>query len=444
VLAACALAPARAQSLHELYLRALASDPAVAAAQAQVRAADERVFQSRASYGPTAAVTATTNETRYREGPDFELREFRGKQGVLQVTQPLIRPALLFGLEAAQALAAQAQALLDQAHAETAQRLVEAAFEVLKARDTLALAGAQRVAVAEQLAQAQRAFRVGTVPVTDVREAEAKADAVAAQVLAAEVDLELRQQMLAELAGPAPGLITRGLTGEHLPPLAGASLPEWLVAAVAGSAQLRQAQHALLAVEAEVRKAWQGHMPTLDLTYSHTTNSDTGTITSPFPRRGDAMAVGLSLNIPLFASGATQSKVRETLALRDKAQGEVDAARRSVTLALRQAFAAAMSAIGQARALEAAVRSQELAVQANRRAYEVGMKVNTDVLEAQSKLFEARRDLSRARYDAWTSYVKLKALAARLNDVDIAQLAGLLVEQPAASLHMPRPRGTSQ
>jgi outer membrane protein len=392
------------------------------------------VFQARASYGPSATITGSASETRYREDPAWELRQFGGKQVAVQVTQPLIRTALLVGIESAEAQAEQARAQLVQAQSEIAQRVVESCFEVLKARDALALARAQRVAVAEQLALAQRAFRVGTVSITDVREAEAKADSVTAQVLAAEADLDLKQQTLAELAGPAPALLSRGLTGEQLPAVAADALPGWLDAALAGSPQLMQARHALQVAEAEARKAAQGHVPTLDLTYTYTTSSDRGSVTSAFPRRGDGGALGLNLTVPLFASGATQSKVREALALRDKAQGEADGARRSVVLAVRQAFAAVVSALGQARALEAAVRSQELAVRANRRAYEVGMKVNADVLEAQSRLFEARRDLSRARYDAWLNHVRLKAQGAQLEAGDIEQLGALLVEQPAPEL----------
>lgn len=150
--------------------------------------------------------------------------------------------------------------------------------------------------------------------------------------------------------------------------------------------------------------AAQGHAPTRDATYAFTTSKDTGTVTSVFPRRGDTSAAGLKLNIPLLASGATQSRVRETIALRDKAQADRDAARRSVSLAVRQAFASTLAAIGQARGLHAAQVSQALALRANPRGHAVGLKVNAQVLEAQRKLFEARRDLSRARYDAWPGY----------------------------------------
>ena len=429
---------ALSQPLPELLLHSLAADPAVSAAQAQLRVTEHRVYQAKAGFGPSAALSANQTETRYNEAPSFEMRPFRSKQLSVQVTQPLIRTALFPTLEGAQAQVEQAQAALEQAQTEAAQRLVEASFEVLKARDLLVFNQAQRVATAEQLLLAQRSFKAGTAAVTDVRDAEARSEAVAAQTLAAESDLDLRRQVLDEVAGTAvQGLLERSLGGDRLPVLEVGSVLEWLSIAQTSSLQLKQARQALVVAESEVRKAWQGHAPTADLTYNYTMSSDTGTVTSTFPRRGDTQAVGINVNIPLFASGATQSKVAETVALRDKAQSELDTARRTLTLGVRQAFSTTLSAVAQARGLSSAVRSQELSFRANRRGYEVGMKVNAEVLDAQSKLFEARRDLSRARYDAWAGYIKLKALAGQLVAADLSALDGLLVVTEAATMRVP-------
>ena len=425
-------APAtQAQVLADLLRSALAADPAVGGAQSQIRAAEQRLVQARAGFGPSAALALNKNETRYNEAPAFNLRRFASQQATLQITQPLVRVALLHALDVARAQLEQAQAALAQARAESTVRLVEAALDVLKARDALALIGAQQIAAEEQLAAARRKFTVGNVSIIDVREAEGKIDTVAAQGIAAQAELDLKQQLVTELVGrAAPELMDRGLAGDQMPVLKAADVLVWISDAQLASPQLRQAQLALLAAEAEVRKAWQGHAPTADLTYTYTMSSDTGTVTSSFPRRGDTSQVGLSVNIPLFASGATHAKVRETEALRDKAQNDVDAARRAVQVGVRQNFSASLSQVGLARGLETATRSLDAAFQANRRGYEVGLKVNVDVLDAQTKLFESRRDLSRARYDAWLSFLKLKSFAGQLMDGDVDRLDALLILEP--------------
>ena len=437
-LAACAVA-APAQNLSALVRAGLQSDPAVAGAAAQVRAAEQRVYQARAAFGPTANVTGTASDGDYRELGDVDARNLRSKQLTFQVTLPLWRGTLFPALDGARSQLAQAQAALAQAQAEAGQRIVEASFEVLKSRDALAFARAQRVAAGEQLLAARRALEVGTAPVTDVRDAEAKADAVAAQLLGIEADLAMRQQVLAELSGQSwPGLLTRGLDGLRLPEVAPGDVLQWLADAQAGNPQIAQARLALEAAEAEVRKAQLGHAPSADANYTYTKSSDNGTVTTLLPRSGRTSALGVTVNIPLFASGATESKVQESVALRDKARSDIDVARRTVSLAVRQAFSATLAAVAQARGLEAAVRSQETALRANRRAYEVGMKVNAEVLEAQSKLFEARRDRSRARYDAWNGYLKLKAQLGQLGEVELAQADALLIEAASPELLAPR------
>ena len=424
-----------AQSLPELQQRALAADPGVRAAEAQQRAADERLFQARAAFGPTANLTVNHTDTRYAEEPALEVRPFRADQYVFQVTQPIWRGQSFPALQAAQAQADQAAAALNQARAEALQRFVEACFEVFKSRDVLNHAQALGEATTEQLALARRTFQVGRAAITDVREAEARLDSAQAQALAAEAELDLRQQVLAELTGgPAIGLLARGLAADTLPSVPAPSILEWIAAAQADSPQLRQAQLALIAAEAEVRKASLAHAPSADVILSYTKSNDTGTVTSIFPRKGESTAAAVNLTIPLFASGATQSKVREAMALRDKAESDVALARRTLSLGVRQAFVATLSASAQAKALGAAERSQAVSLRANQRGYEIGLKVGAEVLDAQGKLFEARRDLSRARYDAWAAYFKLKALAGGLNVGDVDGLESLLVSQAPAEM----------
>lgn len=431
-----------AQRLPELLQQAMQSDPAVLAAASQATAAMERVNQALGAMGPTVQFTASTSGTRYREAPANGLRPFHGNQAALQVTQPLLRNSLYFGLQAASALSAQAEAQLALSKAESVQRFVEAVSELFKARDTLRFLRAQQISAAEQLAVARQTYRVGVSPLTDVRDAEAHVDAVAAALLGAEGELRLREQTLAEIAGPdSADLLRWGLDGRQLPTIEAPSILEWLADARTSSPQVQQALQALAAAEAEVRKAWQAHAPTADITYSYTRSNDTGTVTSIFPRRGESGTLGLNVTVPIYAGGTNQARVREAQALQGKAEADVEAARRSVSLAVRQAFQTTLTAVAQARGLETALKSQELALRAAQSGYRVGTKANADVLGAQSKLFDVRRDLSRARCDAWSGFIKLKVLTGQANDGDMAQLNGLLVEVVMPQMtEKPRPQ----
>jgi outer membrane protein len=430
VLLACWGGASHAQPLLELYRAATTADPTAASARAQHEAALHRVDQARAAFGVTANVTLNNGHSQYVEPSNVvtpDPRTFNSRQATLQFSQPLYKPVLRPQLQQAKAQSEQARLQSEQTRFEFMLRFVESAFDMLKARDALRYLRVEQESTALQMAQAKRSFTVGTVSVTDVRDAQARADAVAAQVTAAEYDLALRHQVFLDLVGrQTPELLALGLETGALPSLDASSLPGWVSDAHIASPALLQAQWALEAARQETIKANMAHAPTLDANYSYTKTWDTGSVTSAQQRLSKQIQMGVTLNVPLFASGATLSKQRESLALQDKAQADLESARRTLAVNIRQSFSAAQSSISQARGLVTAVQSQTVAVRANQRAYQVGMKVNSEVLAAQAKLSEAQRDLSRARYDAWLAYFKLKGAAGQLDEYDLSHLDGLL------------------
>jgi outer membrane protein len=429
--------------LLELHASVLARDPGLRAAQAQQRAAEQRVVQAQAALGPTVTLTASNTETRYREEPLDEMRPFSASQHQLQIVQPLLATARVFAVRAARAQLFQAEAALRQASTEALQRAIEAVFALLQARDAVALGDAQTAEARHLLAAARRAFQVGSAAITDVRDAEARLDSLAAQRAAAEADLDLRRQVLRELAGEVPPqLEARVLDADRLPPLAADSVLQWVAQAQADNPAVEQARQAEAATQAELRRAWQAHAPTVDLTYTYNDSRDTGTVTSFFPRRGNTSAVGVNLTLPLWSGGGTQARVKEAQAQLEKAQADVEAASRNSALGVRQQFSAILAASGQARGLVTAVSSQDVALRANRRGYEVGIKTAADVLTAQSRWFEARRDLTRARLEAWVAWARLRGLVGRLDLALLQEIDALMVpaapgEPQAARGHTP-------
>lgn len=421
---------ARAQSLLDLYRAAELGDPAAASARAQHEATMHRIDQARAAFGVTANLTYSNGHSQYVEPSNVvtpDSRTFNSRQAAVQFSLPLYKPALRPQLQQAKAQSEQARLQSEQARVEFMLRFMEATFDMLKARDALRYQRVEQGATTVQLNLARRSFTVGTVSVTDVRDAQARADVVAAQLTAAEYDLALRHQVFLDLVGrQTPELLSRALEADVLPHLDTGSLRDWVTEAHVASPALRQAQWALEAARQETIKATMAHAPTLDANYGYTKTWDTGSVTSTQSRLATQIQAGITLNVPLFASGATLSKQREAMVLQEKAQADLESARRSLALNIRQNFSAAQSAISQARGLSTVVQSQTVAVRANQRAYQVGMKVNSEVLAALAKLSEAQRDLSSAHYDAWLAYFKLKGAAGQLDEYDISHLDGLL------------------
>jgi outer membrane protein len=300
---------------------------------------------------------------------------------------------------------------------------------VLSAQDTLAFVRAQKAAVAEQLASAKRNFEVGTATITDTREAQARSDLVTAQEIAAENDLRVKKLALDTVTGKAGASPLPLAAPLALPTLQPGDVNAWVQQAEEISPSILQARQALEVARLETDKAQAGHKPTLDLT---ATRSDTQNINGTTLGGGDsrplATQVALSFNLPLFAGFATQNRVRETVSLQEKAQADLDNARRSVAQATRAAFFGVVSGTGQVKALEAAEASSQVALDANRLGYQVGVRINIDVLNAQSQLFQTKRDLAVARYNVLLGHLKLRQANGSLKDEDLNPVNGLLAK----------------
>lgn len=429
-LGAALTAPAQAQSLLDLVESARTYDTVWQSARAQLDAASRKADQARAGLLPSAALTSGLTRSNVElSKPKIENTGTAQTIGI-NASQPLYRPANRITLEQGQRGVDVAQAQLDAATQDLLVRVSQSYFDVLAAQDTLTFVQAQKAAVSEQLASAKRNFEVGTTTVTDSREAQARYDLVLAQEIAAENDLRVKRLALDQLVG-ITGAQPRPLALPlQLPGVQPANVANWVDTAREQQPAVRQAAIALDIARLETRKAETGHLPTVDLQagYNVTRNLN-GTVSAPgVTSRSNAASVGVALNLPLFAGFAVQNRVKETLALEEKATADLETARRNVAQATRAAFFGVQSGQGQVQALEAAEASSQSALDANKLGYQVGVRINIDVLNAQSQLFQTKRDLAQARYSVLLGTLKLRQAAGTLTQQDIEAINALLVK----------------
>ena len=187
-------------------------------------------------------------------------------------------------------------------------RTAQAYFDVLAAQDTLALVGAQKAAISEQLAQAKRNFEVGTATITDTHEAQARYDLIIAQEIAAQNDLESKRRALQ--------LIT-GKEYEQLKPLradirlaaarARTTCRAWVDIAEKQAYPVLAQEAATEVAQLEAKRKAPAHLPTLDLVGTYGTTEDTGSLqTGDRPRHHDRARSACSSRIPLYQGGAHQ------------------------------------------------------------------------------------------------------------------------------------------
>src|SRR5690606_5203405 len=104
--------------------------------------------------------------------------------------------------------------------------------------------------------------------------------------------------------------------------------------------------------------------------------------------------IGVTLTVPIFAGGATQSQVRQAIYTRDAAEDQFEQERRAVTRTTRNAFRALQAGMSEIGAREQALVSARSALEATEAGFEVGTRTIVDVLLSQQQLFQAQRNYS--------------------------------------------------
>jgi outer membrane protein len=275
-------------------------------------------------------------------------------------------------------------------------------------------------AISEQLAQAKRNFEVGTATIVDTLEAQARYDQASATEIADKNNLEVKRRALQELLGKLP---------EHLAPLKDPlvlappkpdDIEAWVRTAQDTSFTVVAARATAEIAREEVDRQRAAHLPTVDATASYARaynpSASSAGIVGPITNSG---SVGLTLSVPFYSGGLIQSRVRQAIAGREKADQDLENAVRTVAQAVRQNFLNVTSGIAQVQALERALASTQSQLDSTILGRDVGVRTSVDVLNAQQQVYQTRRDLQQARYNYLVNTLRLKSSAGQLSEDDL-------------------------
>lgn len=417
-----ALGTANASDLLNVYRDALVSDPVYQSARAQYAASIEALPQARSGYLPNVGASANY----FRNWVDEDIAgkfDYTSKGYAVTLSQPIFRMQNWISISQAEKLVFQAETSLAGAVQDLILRVSQAYFDVLLAQDNVALSGAQKVAISEQLAQAKRNFEVGTATIVDTLEAQARYDQADAKEISDKNDLEVKRRALQQLLGKIPDGLTPVREPLVLSPPQPGDIEAWVTTASDSSVAVINARAGLDIAKKEIGRQRAGYAPTLDLSASYTRNDNPTNIipglTGAFINAG---AVGLVLAVPIFQGGLTNSLVRQAVANKDKAEQDLENAQRTVALAVRTNYLNVTSGIAQVRALEQALTSTQSQLDSTILGRDVGVRTSVDVLNAQQQVFQTRRDLQQARYNYLLSTLRLKAAAGTLTETDVEEV----------------------
>ena len=435
---------ATAGTLPQAWQAARQHDPDMAVAQAARQTGDARRQQARALWNPTVGASASAGlmgADNRMGGASFSAPGFGQVDGAafrsavdagagyrwsVGARLPLYSPErtaqsrqLELAGDAGDLLwaATEQQLMLKTAERYHAVALAAAHLQLLKQ---------QQVSVDKALVEAQDRFKLGDQPITDSHEARARAEALRAQVLAAEVDLQTARRALAD----STGWRDAEMADIALPPTAPApmadSLDTWLERARTHNPQLRQLTLAVANAQQELAKAERGAGTTVDLVAQagrdHLSGSGPGTGTlGSSAMSGTQYMAGVQINLPLYTGGQRAARALELAGQLQQAEAELDRANQQVAQQTRALWLRLQAAQARGTALLAARDASLARLDATRLGRQVGHRTTLELLNAESDASAAELALTQWRSAVALDRLRLQHMAGALAPAHLAQ-----------------------
>ena len=436
---AVALTPltSHAADLLQVYEMARNGDTQLAAAESTRLINKEGQVQARAALLPQIGGEASLNRTRTSYDDISGSSTSKTRNYGINGSQTLFNWSQFANLRAQREVSKAADFDLESANDELVVRTATTYFNVLVGIESLTAAETNEAAAKKQFDYADKRLEVGLAPITDMHEARAQFDQARANTIIARNALEDAYQALTELTGQ-PVRDVRGLPVDFRPELPAnrGNVDQLVTDAVSRNPALKAQELQVSAAESNVSSARGGHYPTLSLGGSWGKSARWGDSTGSGTAAPDATtnSIGLTLNVPIFAGGATQSGVRQALARRDIAQDTFEQQKRALDRNTRNAYQALVAGISEVEARRLTVVSAQSAYDASQVGLEVGTRTVLDVVQNQRTLFQAQLEYAQSRYNFLQARLQLSQAIGDLDISEIQDINRLLTVDAAAKL----------
>lgn len=424
----------QAEDLLTVYNQAVQEDPQLEKAREALGAVQETQTQASANlFQPVVYLSAYINKDWQNvqittPDPKDAIGQSGGSNFIangysLVLTQPILHYDRIIQWQQADSRIAKAEVQFAAAEINLLLRVAERYFEVLAAGENLIFAQAQRDSLAKKLKETQQHEAAGYLAMTDVQEAQGGYDRAVADALDAEHKLRDAQESLQEATGIR---YTRLATLKEDIPLVQpepAVEERWVEQALIQNLDLQANEYATKIAKADIDVQKAGHLPTLDVTGTHSFGKSGGRFGSA---EQEDTTIGMTLNVPLYEGGRVNSRIREAEHHYRETLATLKQEKRSVHRAASQAFLGVTAGISRVKALQQTLKSSATAAKATEAGFRVGYRTPLDLIVAERERLSAQRDYTRARYDYILNTLRLKQAVGTLSPEDLAKVNGWL------------------
>ncbi len=434
--------PSHGEDLLDAYRDARANDPVLSQADATRLSTGEGVPQARALLLPQVSAGLTLSQTNGGGTADSTIVDPVTNQPIIisgqhghsrtrsvsgTLSQTVFDFSKFANLKGARSAANAQDATYEAALQDLLVRVTTAYFTVLNDEDQLTFAKANEDAYKRQYEQAEQQYKVGLSAITNVYQAKAYYENARTQTIAAQNTLDNDKEALRVITGTPVGNLKKLRDDLPMQPPTPSDPEAWVKTAVQNSPTLLAQKDNVETAEHNITAARSGHLPTITANVSY--GKSTTWYQNPVSydaNRPASTTLGLTLNVPIFSGGLTQSRVRQSIYQRDAATDAMELQRRQVVQDTLKYYRSVLAGISQVESSKASVESSQKALEATRAGFEVGTQTFTDVLLAIQTLTQSESSYSQARHQFILDKLLLQQAAGTADFKDLQAINALL------------------
>lgn len=421
----CMAGNANAQSILEALSETYNTNPTLQAQRAYLRSIDENVAIAKSGYRPNIALTGsyTDGHSNVDNPSSSSLSGINSIGGdstekvyAARISQPIFNGlSTLNSVKAADSLVRSEQNNLFNVEQNVFLNASTAYLDVVRDSAIVELQKNNETLLKKRLDETIQRFNVGEVTRTDVSQARARHSQAVSDRISSEGNLEASKSSYIKLIGSKPEKLSEPTAIRSFLPT---SYDDALNIALAQNYTIQQAKHLFDSKSYEVSANNGALLPQVSLDGLASKNKSdnefyTGDVTT------DNVEWSANMTIPLYNSGETRAKIRQSKYQKWQAQEVVLETERNVKSVVLSAWEYMRANDSKIQAIKEQVKANEIALDGVQKEEALGNRTILDVLDAYQELLNSNVNEVKARRDYYVSGMSLLQSMGKLTARDL-------------------------
>lgn len=410
---------ANAQNIFEALSETYKNNPTLQAQRAYLRAVDENVAIAKSGYRPNIALNAgyrdangsTKNTTVGRDIDNDSTRESISAT----VSQPIFSGfQTMNSVKAADSAVKAEQNNLYSVEQQIFLDASTAYLDVLRDAAIVDLQKNNEKLLKKRLEETKQRFNVGEVTRTDVSQSQARYSRAVSDRISSEGTLAASKANYVKIIGSAPDNLTEPKPVAQMLPK---NLSDALDYALENNFSIKQAANNFNAKAYNVAANNGALLPQVSL--DGTASKSRADTNDPGHDKTDNLEWGVNMTIPLYNSGETRAKIRQSKYQKWQAQEQLIEAERQVKALVSSAWEYMIANDSSISSIKEQVKANGIALEGVQKEEALGNRTILDVLDAYQELLNSNVEEVKARRDYYVSAMSLLLAMGKLTAADL-------------------------